>query len=376
MLKLVPEVTTAISAVAFIVAAVYYGFREYLRWKEKQLKSVPRDKRIDVIKGLNWYLDIDYKKIPGENVYQLAIQQIESKRKVQLRIILFSFLFGVVVIMSVAAISYLDNSSRYNSRPGNQTRNTSSACDDYVRDGDRRFGRNNYSAALETYLAAINDCPDDWRIFEGAGNSSYNLQRYATALQYYDKAKNLKPSEDGFLMRNMGYAQMGTGQFDDAVNSFQLARNVLGHHTETALSITSSIGLSYMLKALDQNPEKQEVTINKAFSFFDQFLEKRPTIGYWIRYYKACGFSILSQIVLEDESKVRIYQGNAIAELRGALKGLGESKSAKKNLHLEMMTNVLRGDAKYRRCASCPMICPALKAVAQPEIDAWFQGRR
>lgn len=92
--------------------------------------------------------------------------------------------------------------------------------------GEGFYVLNNYESALECYQLAIGQGIKKFVIYYHAGNASESLKRYGEAIEYYQKAHELKPEFCGPLS-HMGNAFAATAEIGRALDCFDavLERN-------------------------------------------------------------------------------------------------------------------------------------------------------
>lgn len=366
LLSLVPQISSGFALLALVVAVGFLAFGRYLKHLNERLSKSASDNTVDLLKGVGWYLHIDANamaKLEPQQISDLAQRTIASRLTIQKYIVLVCLVIFLAFLATAIVVTVVHSIGVDAKVVGRDTA-VSSDCDDDLREGDLRYSKQHWTIAEDTYRDALQRCPNDWRLYNGLGHVHFATAAYSTAASDYRKASELNP-DNPHIFHALGYALMGTQDFGAAIANFEQAREMLGDDSGTGKQMLSSAGQAYLYRSMG-SAGKNEADLRQAISYFDRFLETRPLIDYWIRYYKACA-------VAELHGALRANDANTI--LKEALDSLSRSTSERRDLHMGFMRSVLSQDPNYRPCPTCPIVCPGLlQTVEQSTIADWLSN--
>jgi len=90
-----------------------------------------------------------------------------------------------------------------------------------VEQGDKYYGKKDYKHALEVYLSALDNNPDDAAINSKIGLSYLYSETKTKAAKYISKAYRLNPSVDDQIDYHLGLAFQNTNEFQKAIEHFE-----------------------------------------------------------------------------------------------------------------------------------------------------------
>ncbi|WP_027519691.1 hypothetical protein [Bradyrhizobium sp. WSM1417] len=90
------------SLVAFVVAAVFYGYREWSRTKAAVVKSAPPSERVEAIATLAEFFRVNIAGLPVERQAEIVLEQLRIKARRDLLFFL-SFVFLALICGGVAS---------------------------------------------------------------------------------------------------------------------------------------------------------------------------------------------------------------------------------------------------------------------------------
>jgi tetratricopeptide (TPR) repeat protein len=98
------EVTTALTLAAFIAATALRAFINYLRTREREIRTVPASKRAELVAKTLEFLRVDTNKLPKDRQYDIALEQVRQRAersKRQFYAVLFLAILGTIIVLAL-----------------------------------------------------------------------------------------------------------------------------------------------------------------------------------------------------------------------------------------------------------------------------------
>lgn len=102
----IPYVTSGLSLIAFVVAALFYSYRARLRQRTSIILSAPKDQRIAAIEATADFLKIDTSGLSGKSKETIILRQLEIRsRRDQMMFVVALVVAILLGLMAVITIS-------------------------------------------------------------------------------------------------------------------------------------------------------------------------------------------------------------------------------------------------------------------------------
>ena len=118
----------------------------------------------------------------------------------------------------------------------------------------------NWTDAVKSYRAALEEFPDDANALAGLGTAYYELAQYASAVRVLQRALKADPTNQD-IMTKIGEALEKLGRFDDAAKTYSYSGNVYAKAGQLEAAITE------WQKAVRVNPEFLQARNNLAQAY-------------------------------------------------------------------------------------------------------------
>ncbi|MCC6689961.1 MAG: PD40 domain-containing protein [Bacteroidia bacterium] len=151
---------------------------------------------------------------------------------------------------------------------------------DKIRDFNARqsFYRGDYKTALGTFKDLYNGTPSNAEYAFWVGECYLNMNDHSSAIQYFEKAKQINPNANSNLPLELGKAYRLTGELDKAIAEFEAyKKNVTNIKTLKESEVDHYLGQCNNAKQFLATPVNVKIE-NLGGDVNSEFDDKRPSI--------------------------------------------------------------------------------------------------
>lgn len=318
----VQYVTGIFSLVAFLAAAISVVFVKYISRKEGLIKSVPEEDRANLVEIALEDFSVDTSALTRQQKYDLLIQKMDHKAEQGKKTYRFLGLLTVVLAICFVATQKFGDPTR-DFRRGMEI-------DELDRVMVSNYQQEMFGDAEEAADSILAIDPNHYRALSVKGSVAIYDGEPRTAVKLFKKGLENAPDSRA-LKRNLAYALIETGDFDQAI---ELYESINDGKTESV----NSLGRAYLYGG------QYEKALNKL-----QVIPNTYTGGY-ARILSSTALVLQSEAATEPERSQYITRAKEEFEIgyaqdpiywRGILSGERENKNTTYRLEIEKLGQFL-----------------------------------